>query len=143
MSDRVFASVCLGICGLIVYQMWHLNVPFSYEPLGPKAFPILLAVLMGICSGMMLISPDRDIQWPSTALLAKGGLLIATFLAYTTLFEQLGFPLVTTAMVIVVSRLFGGRWVTGVVTGLIIGVSGYFFFNGLLQVTLPLGRVWS
>lgn len=143
MSDRVFAVAWLVVCAVIFYQMWNLTVPFAYEPVGPKAFPMLLAASMSLCCGALLINPDRHANWPTRAALVKGAVLLVTLLIYGTFFEWLGFPLATAAMVIVVGRLFGGRWISSIVSGITIGVLGYFFFDYLLQVSLPSGRFWG
>jgi putative tricarboxylic transport membrane protein len=122
--------------------MWQLDVPFAYEPVGPKAFPLMLAGLMALCCVFLLVKPDQDIHWPDLGGLGKGAVLIATLLAYAVFFEQLGFPLATAIMVFVVCWLFGGRWWSGLIAGALIGVLGYLFFDRLLQVTLPLGLLW-
>ena len=142
MSDRIFAVIWLFVCAVIIVQMWQLEVPFAYEPVGPKAFPMLLAVLMALCAVFMLLRPDTDIHWPEGGALVKGAVLIAVLLVYAALFEWLGFPLGTTLMVFVVCLLFGGRWLTGVIAGVLTGVIGYLFFDRLLQVTLPLGQIF-
>ena len=142
MSDRIFAVIWLCVCAVIIAQMWQLEVPFAYEPVGPKAFPILMAVLMALCCVFLLLRPDRDIHWPEGGALVKGAVLIAVLLVYATLFEFLGFPLGTALMVFVVCMLFGGSWLTGVIAGVLTGVIGYFFFDRLLQVTLPLGHIF-
>lgn len=143
MSDRIFALVWLGVCGLILYQMWNLVVPFAYEPVGPKAFPMLLAVLMAVCCVLMIISPDDDTNWPEPALLAKGALLLTVLLAYGYFFEMLGYPLATAVMVLVASRLYGGSWLSSFIAAVSIGVLGYLLFDRLLEVSLPIGRWWS
>lgn len=143
MSDRIFAVIWLGVCAVVFYQMWNLVVPFTYEPVGPKAFPMLLAVLMSLCCVAILVRPDLHTHWPERAALMKGAVLLVTLLAYGTLFESLGFPIATAAMVAVVGRLFGGRWITTAAAGIAIGVLGYFFFDWLLQVSLPVGRIWG
>jgi len=123
--------------------MWNLDVPIAYEPVGPKAFPILLALLMTTCCGVLIANPDRGIHWPEPRLLGKGAALVAVLLAYASLFEVLGFPLATSAMVIVASRIFGGRMIPGLIAGVSIGVLGYVLFDRILQVSLPLGRIWA
>lgn len=142
MSDRIFAMVWLLVCGVIFVQMWHLGVPFAYEPVGPKAFPMLLSGLMGFCCLLLFINPDRDIHWPAWPVLLRGVLILSVLLGYATLFEVLGFPLATALMVLAVSRLFGGSWRVGLITGVLLGGCGYWFFDTLLQVSLPLGRFW-
>ena len=128
MSDRIFALAWLGVCALIVIRMWLLEVPFAYEPVGPKAFPVILAVLMAACSIVLLARPDGDVQWPPVSLLGKGAALVITLLAYASFFEILGFPLATAAMVLAVSRIYGGRPIPGLLTGVSIGVLGYLVF---------------
>ena len=142
MSDRIFAVIWLCVCALITVQMWQLEVPFAYEPVGPKAFPMLLAGLMALCCLYLLIMPDRDIHWLDLGGLKKGAVLIAVLLGYAVFFEQLGFPLATGIMVFIVCLLFGGRWLSGLIAGVAIGALGYLFFDRLLQVTLPLGQLW-
>lgn len=143
MSDRIFALALLAVCALIVIQMWVLDVPFAYEPVGPKAFPVILALLMAACCVALLASPDGDIRWPETPLLSKGAALVAVLLGYAIFFETLGFPLATAVMVLAVSRVYGGRAIPGLLTGVSIGVAGYLFFDRLLQVSLPIGRIWG
>lgn len=142
MSDRIFVSICLSACLVIVFQMWQLEVPFAYEPIGPKAFPILLAILMGICCIAIFRKPDQDIKWPERGVLGKGIAVLIVLVCYALLFEIVGFPLLTLIMVTLMSRLFGGRWRSGAMAGLAIGVFGYLFFNNLLQVSLPSGLAW-
>jgi putative tricarboxylic transport membrane protein len=143
MSDRVFAAVWLAVCGLIAYQMWVLVVPFTYEPVGPKAFPILLAALMALCCIALLIKPDSSTEWPNGASLIRGAILIGVLIAYAMAFDYLGFPLATVLMVFVVSRIFGGRPLNNVLTAVLTGVLGYIVFDRILEVSLPLGRVWG
>lgn len=143
MSDRIFALVWLGVCALIFVQMWSLVVPFTYEPLGPKAFPMLLSGLMALCCIILIVNPDDDSQWPEFRLLAKGASLICVLLGYSSLFEILGFPLATAVMVLLVSRLFGGSWLSSLVSTVSISILGYLIFDQVLEVSLPLGRIWG
>ncbi len=143
MSDRIFALAWLCVCALIITRMWLLDVPFAYEPVGPKAFPLILAVLMAACSVVLLARPDGDVAWPQLPLLGKGAALVVVLLAYASFFEVLGFPLSTAVMVLAVSRIYGGRTIPGALTGVSIGVLGYLIFDRLLQVSLPIGRIWG
>jgi putative tricarboxylic transport membrane protein len=138
-SDRIFAVLWIGVCVVILYQMWALAVPFAYEPVGPKAFPMLMAFLMAACCVVLVIKPDADVHWPEASLLIKGALLVAVLLGYASLFAWLGFPLATVAMALMVSRLFGGSWLSSAVMAVIIGLLGYLVFDRLLEVSLPLG----
>ncbi len=142
MSDRIFSLAWLGVCALVIYQMWGLSVPFAYEPVGPKAFPILLAILMAVCCVLMLVSPDREVVWPEAAFFRKGVVLLGTLFAFGYFFEMLGYPLAAAAMSVVVSRLFGGSWLSTLITAAAIGILGFLVFDRVLEVTLPIGQIW-
>lgn len=137
MSDRVFAAAWLAVCTLIVVQMLALEVPIAYEPVGPRVFPVILSALMAVCCLVLIARPDPDVHWPSVPVLIRGGLLVAILLAYAQLFERLGFPLATGLMALLVNLLFGGRWWSGLITAVVVGVGGYLAFDLLLGVSLP------
>ena len=140
MSDRIFAVAWLGVCLLIAVQMWNLVVPFSYEPVGPKAFPALLAMLMASCCAVLLIRPDNDARFPAGPLLQKGVLLIGALIGYALVFDRIGFLPATAAMVLAVARLFGGTWKSSAISAVLIAVLVFVVFDSLLDVSLPTAR---
>ncbi len=143
MSDRILAIAGLGVSVLIGVQMYFLDVPFAYEPLGPKAFPLVLAGLMAACCVALLLNPASDMRLPDRRQVKRSVLLFSALLAYGVLFEWLGFPLATALMAIALGLLFGGRIVPAVLAGVTLGAGAYLFFDRLLQVSLPLGRIWD
>ena len=143
MSDRIFAGAWLVVTALIAWATWQIEVPFSYEPIGPRAFPWLICAFMAAAAARMLLRPDAEPEWPRRALLVKSALLMAAMIAYAFAFEPLGFPLATALVCMVVGRAFGGSWLQGLVAGAGLGIGLYFFFDRLLEVTLPLGAAWS
>ncbi len=59
MSDRIFAAVWLVLCIVGMVIAWQIQSEYSYEPVGPRPFPLLLLGLMAICAVMMLLrKPD-------------------------------------------------------------------------------------
>jgi putative tricarboxylic transport membrane protein len=143
MSDRFFAVLWLAFCAAVAWLAWKIEAPFSYEPIGPRAFPLLLAGAMAACAGWLLLKPDREPDWPRGSARAKSVVLLAAFLAYAFLFEWLGFPLATALVTVAVGRLFGGGWTAVVGGGAAMGIGLWFFFDKLLDVTLPLGRLFT
>lgn len=143
MSDRVFAALCLVLCGLVAFSISAITVPVIYEPVGPKAFPLLLVSLMAICCVFLIVRPEPGIRWPERAMLVKGALLIAALFAYAALFQLLGFPLASALMGLVLVRLFGGSWLAAILASPLLGVGLYLAFDRLFQVTLPTGLMWS
>ena len=65
MYDRICAAVLLVVAGLMAWLAYQLQVPFQYEPLGPKAFPLILAALIALCALWLLYRPDANRWQPS------------------------------------------------------------------------------
>jgi putative tricarboxylic transport membrane protein len=143
MSDRVFAALWLAFCAAVAWLAREIEAPFSYEPIGPRAFPLLLAGVMAASAAWLLLKPDRQPDWPRGAARLKAAALLAAFLLYAFLFEWLGFGLATALATVAVGRLFGGSWKAVVAGGAGLGVGLWLFFDKLLDVTLPLGRLFA
>ncbi len=143
MSDRIFSVVWLAFCAAVAWLAWQIEAPFSYEPIGPRAFPLLLAAAMALACVWLLAKPGREPDWPRGELRAKVVLLIGAFVGYSLVFEPLGFPLSTALVTVVIGRIFGGGWAGSAVAGAALGGGLWVFFDKLLDVTLPLGRLWA
>lgn len=143
MSDRIFAGAWLAATAVIAWITWQIEVPFSYEPIGPRAFPWMLCALMAACALRMLARPDAEPLWPRGPLLGKSATMLAAMVAYAFAFEWLGFPVATFAVCVAIGRVFGGSWSGCIASGIGIGLGFWFFFDRLLEVTLPLGTLWS
>ncbi len=143
MSDRLFAGAWLAAIAFIAWITWQIEVPFSYEPIGPRAFPWMLCIVMALCAVRLLVRPGQEPAWPSGSLLSKSALLLAAMIVYAFTFEWIGFPLATIAVSVAVGRSFGGSWRGVAVTGVALGIGLWYFFDRLLEVTLPLGTLWS
>lgn len=143
MSDRIFAVAWLAVTAAIAWLTWQITVPFSYEPIGPRAFPWLLCAGMAACGIRLLQRPDPEPAWPRGPLLGKSVSLLLALFAYAFAFEWLGFPVATALVAIAMGRIFGGTWTGSMASGAGLGVGLWLFFDKLLDVTLPLGQLWS
>ena len=45
MYVRLFAAVWLLVCAFLAVVAWGFQAPFSYDPVGPRAYPLLLLSL--------------------------------------------------------------------------------------------------
>ncbi len=50
MSDRIFAGVWLLLCIGGLFIAWQIHSEYSYEPVGPRPFPLGIIGLMLLCS---------------------------------------------------------------------------------------------
>lgn len=139
MSDRIFAAVWLVLCLAGLFIGWQIQSEYSYEPVGPRPFPLLLLGLMAICAVMMLLRKPDSVQWPAASTLKKLLALCVMLIVYGWLFERLGFALCTTLLTFGIGMLFGARWWAAALSGAVMGISLFYAFDHLLDVTLPFG----
>lgn len=139
LDNRVLGAFALVLAALLAWQGWGLEAPFAYEPVGPRAFPLLLAAVIGLC-GLWLLVRGGD---PAAANPPGANLRIAVMVgivaAYALLFTLLGFIVSTALMVLCVGRLFGGSWKQCLVAGVAIGIAFYLLFDKVFDVVLPQG----
>ena len=72
---RVVLLVLLlfSVAGILVG--WGLKAPVEYEPVGPRAFPLLVFALLGVCAVALFFSRPAPTSWaPPPVLLRVGGL---------------------------------------------------------------------
>ncbi len=138
-ADRMLGIALIGLAAFIAVQAMQLKTTFSYEPVGPKAFPIVLAIVLALLDLVMVFRPGPDGEWPHKALALRLLLVLALLLAYAVLFTQLGFIVSSLLAVTALAKLFGASWVKALMTGVLMSVVGYFLFTTALGISLPTG----
>ena len=142
--QRIFASVLLLACIGLALMAWPYQAAFSYEPVGPRAFPLLMLSLMGVALLYMVFRPtpivhsDDDPQL-DRATLNKIGICVALLLVFAGTFEPLGFIVASILIGVPMARLYGGRWLPSVVVTSLMAIGLYLLFDKVMDVPLPLG----
>lgn len=142
--QRLFAGAWLLACIAFALIGWNYQAQYSYEPVGPRAYPLLCLGLMAAGLAWLIVrppalDPGEDGARMEGALLRKATLCIALLLAYAGLFEPLGFILASGLAGSFIALLYGGRPVPSVITCSLLSVGLYLLFDRLLEVPLPLG----
>ncbi|ADO47726.1 tripartite tricarboxylate transporter TctB family protein [[Enterobacter] lignolyticus] len=139
MSDRIFAGIWLLLCvgGLMV--AWQIHSEYSYEPVGPRPFPVGILGLMLFCSVALLLRKPDAVQWPHRRVLQRLLVMVIVLLMYAWGFEWLGFPLATAVLTAIIGTLFGATIPAAGMSGAAMGILLWYAFDRLLDVTLPLG----
>ncbi len=138
-SDRILGAVCLVAAVAMAIAAQGYAAQISYEPVGPRAFPMVLAVLIGLAGAWLVIRPsDHSAAIAAGRATALVACAIATLL-YTLLFQWLGFTLATALMAVPVGIAFGGNWRQSLIGGIGLGLGFYLLFDKLLDVVLPTG----
>ena len=138
-NDRTLGVAALVFATLMAAFGWGLEAPFAYEPVGPRAFPLITAAVIAVC-GLILTTKGGDAV-PSAGPGVNRALLglSVSLLAYALLFQPLGFIISTTLLMIPIAMIFGANWWQGLVTGAIIAIASYLLFDRVLAVVLPAG----
>ena len=142
--QRIFASALLLVCVGLALMAWPYQASFSYEPVGPRAFPLLMLGLMGLGLLYMVFRPtpivhsDDDPKLDRETLI-KIGICVLLLLVFAGAFEPLGFIVASILIGIPMARLYGGRWLPSTVIISLMAIGLYLLFDKLMDVPLPLG----
>ncbi|QEA37901.1 tripartite tricarboxylate transporter TctB family protein [Pistricoccus aurantiacus] len=138
-ADRLLGFMLIGLAAFVAVQAINLEIPFSYEPVGPRAFPLGLAILLAGLSLVLVLRPGEDGHWPTGPLALKLVLVLALLLTYAILFIRLGFVPTSLLVVAALARLFGASWAKAWITGIALAVGSYLLFTSGLGIGLPTG----
>ena len=139
MSDRILGAVCVVAAAGMAWAAQGYAAAISYEPVGPRAFPLLLAGLMAVAGAWLVIRPTLKDMQLSAAHLPMLALSAGAIVVYALLFEKLGFPVATALMAVPVGMAFGGDWKRSLAGGVGLGLGLFLLFDKLLDVVLPTG----
>lgn len=148
MGDRILGALCVLLAAAMGWAAQAYSAEISYEPVGPRAFPLLLAALMGLAGGWLLLRPTHPSELATGApklqatqafdAVAVAKVAVAV-VGYGLIFQMLGFVLATLAMGLVVGHAFGGSWRASALGGLGLGLGLYVLFDKVFDVVLPTG----
>lgn len=143
MTDRITGLLILLLALGYGLEASRMQVGFLSDPLGPRPFPYIIALLVGLSALWLLFKPDPEPTWPPPRFWPVLGLVLLSLVAYAYLVVPLGFVLTTTLEMTLLSVLFGARWWQGLSGALAFTLVVYFLFTEGLGVTLPMGRIFG
>lgn len=139
MSERIFGVFLLLLSAVGIFVGWDLKAPISYEPVGPRAFPLLVFSLLAVCAVGLIVSKRPATIWAPPPVLLRIGAMFLIILAYALLFDKVGFMIATALMTVPLARFFGGTWIQAIIGGVALGVVLFLLFDRVLDVALPTG----
>jgi putative tricarboxylic transport membrane protein len=108
------------------------------DPVGPRAFPLMLAGIMALVLIFLAVRPSGERpEWPSGAVWRKIGMAAASLVAYAYLLEPLGYLLSTTGIMVGLGLLFGAPVGRSALASAVLVIALYFVFSDLLGLYLP------
>jgi putative tricarboxylic transport membrane protein len=149
LGPRITAGFVLALGLLVAYQTTLIRKGRGFTVVGPRVFPLLVAVGL-IALGVIFlirttIRPDEDLaeqaaseesvtHWPTI------GLIAAALVVYPFALSFLGYILGTTLFFPVVARILGSkRTIRDLIIGIVVSVVIYVAFTRFLGVRLPAG----
>ncbi|EPC02763.1 tricarboxylic transport membrane protein [Litchfieldella anticariensis FP35 = DSM 16096] len=138
-ADRWLGVFLIGLAAFVAVQALRLEVPFSYDPVGPKAFPLGLAILLAALSLVLVFKPGANGHWPDRALAVKLLAVLGVLLVYALLFTRLGFVATSLLAIVALARIFAASWGKALLTGVLMAMGSYFLFTHGLGISLPNG----
>jgi len=143
-AQRIFSALWLAACIVLAAMAWDYRTEFSYEPVGPRAYPLLCLALMAAGLVGLIVRPsplqhDEESPPATAVLVRKIGLGVILLFGYAGLFEPLGFIVSSAIAASVLAVLSGGRPVPSAMAGVAMSVALYLLFDRVLEVPLPLG----
>lgn len=139
MNDRILGLAALALAAFMTAAGWGIEAPFAYEPVGPRAFPLLLALIIGLCGLWLVYKGGHKVAANPPGANGRIALMVVFAAAYAFLFQWLGFVIATSLMTVFVGRLFGGSWVKCLIGGVVMSLLFFVLFDKVLDVVLPGG----
>ncbi len=135
-SDRIFGLVILMTARAYIASATQIQTSFLSDPVGPKAFPILVGIVSAISALVLIFKPDPDPNWP--AFRTFGAILIAVIVLviYAYLLKPLGFIIPTIFAAGILSYQISPRPVPAALTGIGLSVGLFILFKYALDLGL-------
>ena len=139
-SDRIFGLVMALLALAYIASAVQIQTSFLSDPVGPKAFPMLIGVVAAISSIFMVLRPDEDPEWPELKTLAALAVAVAVLVAYAFALRPLGFLLPTALAAAVLSYQISPRPAAAAISGVALSGGLFVIFKyalGLGLIALP------
>ena len=139
MSDRIFASICIALAVLMGWGATIIEESFIQDPLGPKAFPLVIALVLAACGVAMFLRPDEDPVWPHRRKQIQLLWTIGAMILYVQFLPVVGFLIATAIGAGFLSWQLGASVKQACWGGFGISVSIYVVFKLVLGLSLARG----
>ncbi|MDF1525009.1 MAG: tripartite tricarboxylate transporter TctB family protein [bacterium] len=143
MTDRLTGGLLLVLSLGYAYQAKSFDVGFMADPIGPKAFPLIIAAFMFLISLYLIFKPDPEPEWPVQRVWVNKGLVLLSFVLYAYALVPLGFLLSTTLQVTFLAFMFKGKIWKGLAAAVAASLILYSIFVFLLGIPLPVGKIFG
>jgi putative tricarboxylic transport membrane protein len=145
--DRIIAAATILLAAVYLYATAQIPTLEIGDPLGPKAFPILLGIALIAAAILLFFETLKKSAEPGETapresvrhLWLIGGVALWTAF-YFGVFDRAGYLVATAVYLIVLTAVFNaGKWLANVLTSVFFALGSYVLFVKILGVALPVG----
>jgi len=149
-SDRAIIVCSVLLAALYFFATEQIPTRDIGDPLGPKAIPRILGVILLFSVGMLVlemvlakrngdVKQDEETPEDWGHSWVVGGIVVLTIL-YFLAFELLGYAISTSIYLLVLTSYFNrGRWTMNVLTSILFSFASYLMFTKLFGAQLAPG----
>ncbi|KQT46335.1 hypothetical protein ASG43_11985 [Aureimonas sp. Leaf454] len=135
--DRISGMILLLIGAGAVWHGYRLEVAFAADPVGPKAFPIIVGIILVLSGASIALRPEA-MTWEAGDY-GRILLVAASALLYPFILEPLGFVPATSVLGFLCAKAFKGRTVPAIVGSIAMAVVIFILIDIGLGLGLPRG----
>ncbi|WP_417722107.1 tripartite tricarboxylate transporter TctB family protein [Salipiger sp.] len=139
MSDRIFGAVGLFLALFYAWATLQIEESFLSDAVGPKAFPLIIATILGISSAIIALKPDPEPVWPSLARLAEIAAAVVVMILYAQFLPEAGFVTATAVASAYLTWRLGTKPLQSLLVGVLTSVGIYVIFHLALGLSLARG----
>ena len=139
MSDRILGIVGLALAAFYLWAASIIPDSFMMDEVGPRAFPVIIAIIVIICSLVFIARPDPEPRWPGYRSLWEIAMAALVMLAYAQLLPRLGFALCTVFATMYLTWRLGSKPVHAALIGVAVSAVLYILFRVILGLSLAKG----
>ena len=139
MSDRIFGVVGILLSIGFAFSAFAIQESFLSDAVGPKAFPLIIATILGLSSAVIAFRPDPEPVWPTLGRFVEVVASVVVMLLYAQLLPELGFVFSTAFAASYLSWRLGSSILGSIMTGVGTSVGIYVVFHLILGLSLARG----
>ncbi|NIY71819.1 tripartite tricarboxylate transporter TctB family protein [Marivivens donghaensis] len=139
MSDRIFGLFGLLLSIGFALAAFQIEESFLSDIVGPKAFPLIIATILGISSLVIALRPDPEPTWPSLLRFVEIVAAAVVMIIYAEALPEIGFVVATAFAAAYMSWRLGSKPLEAILVGVGTSVGIYVIFHLALGLSLARG----
>ncbi len=139
MSDRIFGVVGMLLAIGYAFAAFAIEESFLSDAVGPKAFPLIIAAILGLSSAVIALRPDAEPAWPALGRLVEIAAAVVVLILYAEMLPVAGFVISTAFAAAYLAWRLGSSVVEAVLAGIGTSIGIYVIFHLALGLSLARG----